>query len=121
MMRLLPSLVLVGAVVAGCGSSDDDSRCASGAVGTWSGTRQADSITISADGSFRYSGVGGCISSGTFACPDKTITSGTMRVSINTSSGGLCLPAGDYTCAFALNGNGMGYDCGGGSLQYQRR
>jgi hypothetical protein len=43
-----------------------------------------------------------------------------MRVSIDTSSGGLCLPAGDYTCAFVLNGNAMGYDCGGGALQYHR-
>ena len=119
-MRFLPSLVLVTAIILGCGDSVDDAGCASGAVGTWSGTTQPDQIKISADGSFSYSGVGGCISSGTFSCPDKTVTSGTMRVSINTSSGGLCLPAGDYTCAFALNGNAMAYDCGGGTLQYQR-
>jgi hypothetical protein len=68
-----------------------------------------------------YSGADGCVSQGTYACPAASVTSGTMRVAIDSSSGGACLPAGNYTCAFALNGNAMAYDCtGAGQLQYRR-
>lgn len=110
-----------------CSSTGDDADttdkgCASAVVGTWQGTTQSDEITISSNGAFRYAGVDGCVSTGTFACPDKSLTSGTMQVSIASSAGGACLPAGAYVCAFGLNGNAMGYDCTGtGTLQYRRK
>src|SRR5687768_5153264 len=105
----------------GKGEKDDEEVCGHPIVGTWVGTTQNDSITISGDKTFRYSGPDGCVSNGTFACPVDTATQGTLQVSINSSTGGLCVPAGNYTCAFAINGNAMGYDCtGGGALQYRR-
>lgn len=122
-MKILGFLAVMLVTAAGCGNSDDASggSCSSGVVGSWTGTAQNDRITISADKSFKYSGVDGCVSQGSFGCPDASVTSGTMRVTIDSSSGGACLPAGTYTCAFALNGNAMAYDCTGtGSLQYKR-
>jgi hypothetical protein len=45
-----------------------------------------------------------------------------MQVTITSSTGGACLPAGTRTCAFVLNGNTMGYDCtGSGFVQYRRQ
>jgi hypothetical protein len=123
MMKIVGFLAVALFSAAGCGNSDDASPdgCASGVVGSWMGTTQNDRITISGNKSFKYSGVDGCVSQGSFGCPDASVTSGTMRVTIDSSSGGSCLPAGAYTCAFALNGNAMGYDCiGTGLLQYKR-
>ncbi len=57
----------------------------------------------------------------TFTCPPAGTASGGLAVSINSSSGGLCLPAGNYTCAFTVKGKTMGYDCtGSGSIKYKR-
>ena len=61
------------------------------------------------------------MSTGTFSCPDASVSSGTMQVSITSSASGTCLPAGNYVCAFALNGNAIAYNCGGGTLQYRRQ
>ncbi len=125
MKRLCLIVTLFTLTACSSNGDDDDSTstgCASAVVGTWQGTTQSDEIAISSNGAFRYAGVDGCVSTGTFACPDKTLTSGTMQVSIASSAGGLCLPAGSYVCKFALNGNAMGYDCTGtGLLQYKRK
>jgi hypothetical protein len=117
-------MLLVGVACLGCDDSGDDNAvtCPSAVVGTWAGNPQNDQITISSNGSFLYSGVSGCVSSGSFACPEATVTSGTMQVLIGSSSGAGCLPAGDYTCAFTLEEDALSYDCtGSGSLQYRRR
>jgi hypothetical protein len=127
MMRVWASSIFISIAVAGCGSTDsgDSSAagggCSSGVVGSWSGVSRQDRIEISGDKSFKYSGPDGCVSQGSYACPPPSVTSGTMRVTVDTSSGGACLPAGNFTCAFALNGNAMGYDCTGtGQLQYRK-
>lgn len=125
-MRFTLYILCSSLVIAGCGSEDSDDSsssedCTSTVVGTWEGTTQSDQITIGSDGAFRYEGIDGCVSTGTFACPDASLSSGTMQVSISASGGGTCLPAGDFVCAFGLNGNAMAYDCTGtGALQYQR-
>lgn len=106
-------------LLAGC--SDDDSACGSKVVGSWTGTTVGDSITIESGGAFSYRGADGCVSKGSFSCPDASVTQGSMKVSVDSSSGGTCLPAGDYSCQFALNGNAMAYNCGGGALQYKRQ
>jgi hypothetical protein len=119
--------VILVSLLVGCGSDDDsdqvaDEGCASVVVGTWAGATVDDSITISANRSFRYSGVDACTSNGSFTCPSSNVMSGTMPVNIATSSGGTCLPAGDYVCAFTLTGDSMAYDCtGSGALQYTRQ
>lgn len=114
--------LLVGCDTAGEDGEVDGETCAAGVVGTWIGATIDDSITISADTSFRYSGVDGCTSTGSFVCPDSTMTSGTMQVFIETSSGGSCLSAAGYICAYVLTADSMAYDCtGGGALQYTRQ
>jgi hypothetical protein len=91
-------------------------------VGTWEGDPQKDEIAISSDGSFSYTGVTGCVSRGSFVCPDKALTAGAMEVAIDSSSGAGCLSAGHYTCAFTLEASAMSYDCTGlESVQYQRK
>ena len=84
--------------LAGCSATnngDDAAKgCTSAIVGTWQGTTQGDEISLSSNGAFRYAGADGCISTGTFACPDKSVTTGTMQVSVASSAGGACLPAG---------------------------
>jgi hypothetical protein len=89
-------------------------------VGNWTGTSFSDSIQINADGSFSYRGEGGCLSKGSFACPDASSTAGTIKVSIDSSVGANCLPVGDTTCEFSLNGNTMSFNWGAGTLQYRR-
>jgi hypothetical protein len=122
-MRLLSA---IGLLLIGCGSGDESGGgqadgCTHPAVGTWVGVAQNDRITLFADAKFEYSGPDGCLSNGTFACPAAGFTQGTMQVSINSSTGGACLPAGTYTCAFGINGNAMDYDCtGNGAIQYRR-
>lgn len=55
------------------------------------------------------------------ALPSAEIAGSELAASPDTSSGGACLPAGNFTCAFALNGNAMGYDCTGtGQIQYRK-
>lgn len=107
----------------GCSDGDDGAgRCNHDMVGVWDGATRADELTIGSDLSFRYAGPDGCVSTGTFSCPDQNVASGTMQVSVLTSAGGVCLPAGNYVCGFALNGDTLAYDCtGGGALQYTRQ
>ena len=116
-------VVLVNLVGCGSDDSEDDQAggCASVVVGEWIGASQADSMSIGADGSFRYSGPDGCMSSGSLSCPDPTLASGTLHVTIDVSGGGRCLPAGNYICFFELNGDSLLYDCtGAGGLSYIR-
>lgn len=116
------SLVIVLVVgFAACGGTSagtgDTTGCASGFVGEWVGHTQEDLLTLSSDGSFRYTGLDQCASTGTFSCPEPA----TMRISIQASDGGYCLPVGDYVCAVSLNGDAMSYDCtGDGALEYRR-
>lgn len=95
--------------------------CASALVGRWLGTTRNDAIVTTGDGSFSYSGPDGCSSQGTFNCPPVGAVFGGVRVSVGSSSGGLCLPPGNFTCAFTVKGRAMEYDCtGGGALKYKR-
>jgi len=95
--------------------------CGSALVGRWMGATRNDAIVITSDGSFSYSGPDGCSSQGTFTCPPVGAVAGGMPVSVGSSSGGLCLPTGNYMCAFEVRGNAMGYDCtGSGALKYKR-
>jgi hypothetical protein len=125
-MKLVVRLFLVCVSSLGCDNAGDDDQaavtCPSEVVGTWDGEPQNDQITILSDGSFSYSGVSGCVSNGSFMCPEKDLTAGAMEVSIDSSSGAGCLPVGHYTCAFTLEEAVMSYDCTGlGSLQYRRK
>jgi len=119
-------IVMLASLLMGCDEGGDagemdNETCAAGVVGTWLGVTVDDRIEISADGSFRYSGVDGCTSTGSFVCPESTMTSGSMQVFIDTSGGGSCLSAGGYICTYVLTGDSMAYDCTrGGSLEYTR-
>lgn len=85
--------------------------CTSVLVGDWVGVTKNDEAVISSDSSIRYTGADGCIASGTYACPDPTITKGSVQVSIGASSGGECPAVSTASCTFEINGASMTYSC----------
>jgi hypothetical protein len=109
------ALVILTLLVAACGG---DGKCASDFNGHWVGTTLTDAVDIGANCEFQYTGVGGCKSSGTYAAP--IAGQGTVKVSIDTSTGGLCLPAGDYVCAYSVSPTTFTFNCGSGTASYSR-
>src|SRR5688572_29423010 len=104
--------------ICACSSSSD--TCRSEVVGNWMGTSFSDSIAIQADGTFTYHGEGGCVAKGSFSCPSANIKTGSMTVSIDSTTGPNCFPLGDSVCQFTVNGSTLSYNFGLGTLQYKR-
>ena len=98
--------------LASCSSYNSTQSCAGTHTGVWSGLTVSDQVTFSADCSFDYVGSDDCLSTGTYRSPLGP--SGTVQVEIESSTGGLCLPAGSYTCAYLItNEVVLSFDCGG--------
>ncbi len=108
------SIVVTFLLAAGCGGG----RCMSDFTGHWVGTTLADSVDLGDDCSFRYTGSGGCESLGEYAAPIGN--QGSVKVSIGSSTGGLCLPAGDYVCVYSASAKTLTFNCGGGVTSYGR-
>ena len=102
-------------------SANSNPACTSPVVGNWLGTTRSDHLVIGSSTAFNYTGVDGCTDRGTIECPDPKLSSGTLRVHVESSTAGSCLSGGDYSCAFDVNGVSMDYDCtGSGALRYRR-
>lgn len=117
----VPTLVACGGSV----NSDDTNivgTCKSDIVGNWTGTTRNDRLSILQDRSFQYTGVDGCSDRGTIgSCPDSSMSSGTLHITVERSTGGTCLPIGNQTCAYTLSPTTFSYDCtGAGSLEYRK-
>lgn len=96
-------------------------KCPSEVVAGWTGITRFDHLAIASDDTFAYEGVDGCASHGTVRCSDPNTPSGTIYVSVEASTGGSCLAAGEYACSYGVSGNTFQYDCGGmGTLQYRK-
>ena len=105
--------------LASCSSSNSTQSCAGTNTGVWSGLTVSDQVTFSADCSFDYVGVDDCLSTGRSFSPLGP--SGTVQLEIESSTEGLCLPAGSYTCAYLItNEVVLTFDCGAGALSYSK-
>jgi hypothetical protein len=119
-MRLL-TIILLAALV-GCSPSggDGESSCDSPLVGSWKSSR-GDVLRLNSDLSFELNGGDGCQSGGSGSCPGQ-ITDGTIKLSIEYSSGGTCLTAGDYVCSFNMPSNStLSQNCGFGTLTFYKQ
>lgn len=115
--KLSAVALLVGSVLClvGCGSAGP---CDGDAAGHWAGATQADQIDLSPSCAFKCTGVTGCVSAGTYAA--LLGTQGTVQVSIQSSTGGSCLPAGTYACAYGVSASTLSFNCGAGAATYRR-
>lgn len=125
MIIRLSLVVVFLALSAGCGSSasksdSSSSECAgSVVVGSWKGDlggAGADTLTFGADckGTSSY-----CASS--FTYPNVTATSGDVIIKNSATNGAAgCLPAGEFTCQYMIEGNGLAFRCGGGIVTYTK-
>ena len=119
-MRLLTMVSL--AALVGCSPSGGDgkSSCDSPLVGSWKST-DGDVLNLHSNLSFELNGGDGCQSGGSGSCPGQ-ITDGTVKLSIEYSSGGTCLPAGDYVCSFDMpNNSTLNQNCGFGTLTFYKQ
>ena len=92
--------------------------CAGSHNGIWRGVTVNDTLTLDSSCLFGYARGSTCQSSGTYGAPLGL--NGTVQVHITSSTGGLCLPAGTYSCTYTLEGNNLTFDCGSGALHYSR-
>ena len=121
-LKLRYVAVFLIVMTSGCSQSGGDgkSSCNSPLVGTWR-SAGSDMLSLNSDLSFELKGGDGCQSGGSGSCPGQ-ITNGTIKLSIEYSSGGICLPAGDYVCSFDLQNNTrLSQNCGYGTLVYYRQ
>lgn len=114
--RLGFALVLLLAVSA-CGGGGGG-KCSSPYSGTWVGTTATDQLTLSESCDYQYQGVGGCRSAGTYAAPLGS--SGSVLVTIQSSTGGNCLGVGAYSCAYTASSSTLTVNCGAGNFSYRR-
>lgn len=113
--------VLMIILLSGCSQSggDGSSSCDSPLIGNWQSSR-SDILRLKSDLSFELNGGDGCQSGGSGSCPGN-ITNGTIKLSVEYSSGGTCLPAGDYVCSFSVsNNNTLSQNCGYGTVIFSR-
>ena len=113
---------LIAMILTSCSQSGGDggSSCDSPIVGNWQSSR-LDVLKLTSNSSFELNGGDGCQSGGTGICPGQ-ITNGSIKLSVEYSSGGTCLPAGDYVCYFDLpNNDTLRQDCGYGMITWYRR
>jgi hypothetical protein len=94
------------------------STCGGDIVGTWNAADQEQFI-MNSDCTFKYIGVGGCQSSGTYnPIPDGQ---GSITGIISTSTGGKCLPVGNIACACDLTATTFSIDCGDGTSSFVKQ
>lgn len=120
MKAILVAAAVTLAACGGTGSNPNDNQpppCAGPTSGVWHGD-SGDMLDLTDTCAFSYRGADGCQSTGSYS--QVLGTSGTMLISITTATGGNCLPAGSYRCAYALSGGQMAYDCGAGAFTYHR-
>ena len=111
----LLAVLLLTLVSCGSSSNSNGTTCSSGFVGTWRGTTLSDSIQITSDGKFDYTGVDGCTSSGTYACPGN-ITTGSITITITSATASPdCTSAGSYVCLFTISGSTLAFQVTNGS------
>jgi hypothetical protein len=101
------------------GSASSGGPCAGTHTGDYAGSGHPDKVSLDGTCNFSYTGDDSCTSSGTYTSPQGAATA-TVQVSIQTSSGGACLPVGIYNCPYALNGNLLSFGCGAGVRNYTR-
>jgi hypothetical protein len=93
-------------------------KCASPYAGDWIGTTAPDRLSLSDSCDFNYQGSDGCKSHGTYAAPLGA--SGSVAVAIQSTTGGRCLLAGNYTCVYSASSSALTFDCGAGAFGYRR-
>lgn len=127
-MRILVASGLVSFFAVACGAATHPGqttgiggKCPSDVAAGWIGITRHDHLTIASDDTFAYAGADGCVSHGTVSCSDPSTPSGILYVSVESSTGGTCLPTGEYSCSYGVNGSDFEYDCNGmGALQYRK-
>lgn len=112
-MRTLTLLIFVILLV-GCGG-----KCDGDHTGTYSGTTISDTLALSSSCEYSYTGNDSCQSRGTYNAPLGS--SGSVAVSISSSTAGNCLPVGDTTCTYVLNLPNLSFDCGNGTFSYTKQ
>jgi hypothetical protein len=102
------------------GTSCDVTPCTSPYTGDWANSSTGVSLDFMEDCEVDFYGTGGCASSGTYAAP--LASSGSLDITIDNSSGGACLPIGQYQCNYTASKDTLSIDCGsgGGPIDYQR-
>lgn len=112
MTRVVTFFLVVAALsLSACGGP-----CNGPYAGTWSGS--SGTLTLAASCEFSYLGPDGCRSDGEYASPLGS--SGSVTVTISSSTGGDCQNAGSYVCSYAVQGSALGLNCGGGETLYSR-
>lgn len=111
-MRTILMLFFGACLLSACGGGP----CAGPETGTWKNS-SGNSLELDASCAFHFS-ASNCQSSGTYAAPLGT--SGTVQVSIQSTSGGACFPLGNYACAYVVTGNALALNCGSGNDLYSR-
>jgi len=119
-VAFIASLLALAACGDSGGDGDVSTECAGDHTGEWAGTTVMDFLALGANCSYAYDGVDGCESSGTYAAPLGD--SGNVQVEIAASTGGECLPVGNYQCSymFDMQAATLSIDCGAGSFEYSR-
>lgn len=114
-VRFIEKVVFLGwiALLASCAGA-----CGGDHAGTYSGTTVNDSLTLSSSCEYSYTGNDGCRSTGTYNAPLGS--SGSVAVSIASTTGGNCLPAGDTTCSYVLSLPNLSFNCGAGTFSYTK-
>ena len=91
--------------------------CSSPQGGMWQSTA-SEQLDLESQCEFFFYGPNGCSSSGTYTAPLGT--QGTVDLSIIDSTGGVCLPVGDYECVYTATETNLHWDCGLGAQDYTR-
>lgn len=116
-------VIIVCMTLIGCAEetpqiAGSNSCAASPIVGTWSGSigGTPDTMVFRADCTGNNSVCGS-----SFTYPAIDSNSGTVTVNITANNGNAsCLPIGLTSCVYAISGNVLSFDCGGGIFNYTR-
>jgi hypothetical protein len=117
-MKTTNLILVTGLFLASCGGSSTPGACsAHPLVGSWINENETDIYKFNGDctGSSTY-----CES--TFTYPNSTATSGSALFTVTSSNGAEgCLPIGQTTCAYAIEGTAFAADCGLGAIIYTKQ
>lgn len=121
-MKNLRICIFTGLVVfllASCGSGDGvTGACSSSAVkGSWYNSTTTETLTFNSD----CTGASDVCES-TFTYPNVTNSSGAVLVTV-TSTGAVsgCLPLGETSCAYVIEDDVLGINCGSENLYYNKQ
>lgn len=117
MAYLIAAVIVFFMGLAGCGKKDDGGSAAAPACSSaYNGIYKesgGDKVALASDCAYKYEAADRtCTSLGTYSNPAGA--SGTMLVTIKSTSGENCQPAGEYRCAYKFEGSAFTYDCGAG-------